>query len=419
MSSESKTKIPGPIIAVGLIAVVWAVMEFWPEPTPEEKTPDQAPVANIELNSTVARESGEWSTYHGGPALTGVVEVNLPDAPEVLWRFQANSPVYYPPVSNEGRIFFSTIKGGVFALDLNGNEIWSKHFFQKPYRDGRPRVERFDAPISCFGDTVLVGSMRGLVYAFDTATGDLKWNYTIDSAVLGAINLYDPSDAPGDESVFLIEQGEGILHSIDLKTGKARWKTEAIDRCDGSPSIKDGAIVFGSCAAALHVFSAKDGTLVKNIGFDEDSQVAGGAAIVGESAYVGSHSGRLFSTNLNTGEILWYNEDSYDEIFETPAVDDEFVIFSSYDGNVYALHRETGKTVWTFETDGVPTSPVIASDKVVITSDGIMSLLKRTTGEEIWTYEISDETSSAAIINGMIVVGSDDGTVTAFGKATQ
>lgn len=431
MSEEPKRKIPGPFLAVGAIAIIWIGLEIWPlvtsddTLTSESETRPETPVSIvaakppvISSDSTYTLEGGDWSTYHGGPALAGVVATTLPDAPELLWRFQADAAVYYPPVSSEGRIFFSTLKGGVFALDLDGKEIWSDHFFQKPYRDGRPRVERFDAPISCFGDTVLVGSMRGIVYAFDTETGEQKWTYDIGGAVLGTINMYDPSDAPGDETVFMIDQGEGILHSVDLETGKALWQTEGIDRCDGSPSIKDDVIVFGSCAAALHVFSAIDGSLVRNIGFDEDSQVAGGAAIVGDSAYVGSQSGRLFNTNLNTGEIIWFNEDSYDEIFETPAVNRDFVVFSSYDGNVYGLARDTGKRIWTFETDGVPTSPVIVGDKVVVTSDGILSLLRLTTGEEVWSYEISDETSSPAIINGMIVIGSDDGTIAAFGIQT-
>ena len=432
MSKEPRKKIPGPFLAVGVIAIIWIGLEIWPvlnrddTQTSEKESSPEPPVSTsvksmpvISSDSDYLSAGGDWSTYHGGPALAGVVEAALPDAPELLWRFQADAAVYYAPVSSEGRLFFSTLKGGVFALDFNGKEIWSDHFFQKPYRDGRPRVERFDAPISCFGDTVLVGSIRGLVYAFDTASGEQKWTYDIGGAVLGTINMYDPSDAPGDETVFMIDQGEGILHSVDLQTGKALWKTEGIDRCDGSPSIKDGVIVFGSCAAALHVFSAIDGSLVKNIGFDEDSQVAGGAAIVGDSAFVGSHSGRLFHTNLNTGEIVWFNEDSYDEIFETPAVSRDFVVFSSYDGNVYGLSRETGKRIWTFETDGVPTSPVIAGDKVVVTSDGILSLLRLATGEEVWSYEISDETSSPAIINGMIVIGSNDGTVAAFGARTE
>ncbi|MFP6583344.1 MAG: PQQ-binding-like beta-propeller repeat protein [Candidatus Hydrogenedentota bacterium] len=430
MSDPPKRSIPGPVIAVGLIASVWLGSQIWPlfsgdKEKVESSLPDASTSGRtitemqteiVVSDASYQPEGGSWSTYHGGPALTGVVDTNLPDEPELLWRFQADASVYYAPVSTDDGIFFNTSKGGVFALDFSGNELWSDHYFQEPYHDGRPRVERFDAPISAFESTVLMGAMRGLVYALDAATGEQKWIYDIGGPVLGTANFHDPTDAPGDERIFIIEQGEGVLHSIALATGEGVWKTPGVERCDGSPSIKGNAIIYGSCAAALHVFSAKDGSLVKDILFDEDSQVAGGAAIVGDSAYVGTHSGRLFHASLNAGEVIWVNEDSLDEIFETPAVNRDYVVFSSYDGSVYALNRDTGKLIWSFETDGTPTSPVIAGDKVVITTDGILVLLRLATGEEIWSIEISDETSSPAIINGMIVVGSDDGTVSAYGN---
>lgn len=437
MTEPVKKKVSGPFIAIGLIAVIWIALQLRPAPKDDvpaavsnsTESTGTASTSNVSAPITVdansARvvepeaeyvvEGGSWSTFHGGPALTGTVADTLPAAPELRWRFQADASVYYPPVTSEGRIYFNTLKGGVYALDFDGNEIWTKQFFQEPHRDGRPRPERFDAPISCFDSTVLLGSMRGLVYAFDGATGDTKWTYDLGGPVLGTINLHDPSDAPGDERVFIIDQSEGVLHCVELATGTLLWKTDPVERCDGSPSIKGDVIVYGSCAAALHVFSATTGDLLKDIPFDEDSQVAGGAAIVGESAFVGSHSGRFFRTDLNAGTVVWYNEDSLDEIFETPAVDENYVVFGSYDGNVYALYRETGERVWTFETDGVPTSPVIAANTVLITSDGILHLLDIDSGEEVWSQEISDEVSSPAIINGMIVVSSDDGTVSAYG----
>lgn len=428
MSNDApKLSIPGPFIAVGLIAAVWLGSQLWAMFSPSEESapqvsesasdPSELPPQNtvVVSDTTESFKGGIWSTYHGGPSLTGVADITLPDEPELLWRFQADAPIYYAPVADEDRIYFSTSKGGVFALDLTGNEVWSQHYFQEPYRDGRPRVERFDAPISTFQSTVLIGAMRGLVYALDGATGDEKWTYDIGGPVLGTVNFHDPSETPGDERVFIIEQGEGVLHAVDLASGEGLWSTPGVERCDGSPSIKGNAIIFGSCAAALHVFSADDGSWVKDIAFDEESQVAGGAAIVGDSAYVGSHSGRLFHAGLNSGEVVWVNEDSYDEIFETPAVSKDFVVFSSYDGSVYALDRSTGKKVWVYESDGTPTSPVIAGDKVIVTTDGVLMLLRLATGEVVWSTEISDETSSPSIINGMIVVGSDDGTVTAYG----
>jgi outer membrane protein assembly factor BamB len=440
MSKETKKKIPGPFIAVVIIALAWAGYQFWPSSggpddttktaavdppeseTPvetEPSTPGQPPSADgpdSTASESYETEGDQWSTYHGGPALTGAIDVTLSEEPELLWRFQADSSVYFAPVKDDEHIFFATNKGGVYALDFEGNEVWSKHYFREPYRDGRPRPERFDAPISCFGDTVLVGAIRGLLYAFDTKTGENKWTYDAEGPILGTANFHDPSDAEGDEQVFIIGQGDGALHFIELATGKKIRITEANDRCDGSPSIRGDHIVYGSCAAALHVYSATDGKKIKDVPLDDESQVAGGAAVAGGSAFVGSHSGRLFNIHVERGETLWTNDDSEDEIFETPAVNKDYVVFSSFDGSVYALDRETGKKIWSFDTEGLPTSPVIAGDKVVVTSDGILFLLGLTDGEVIWRYEISDEVSSPAIINGMIVVGSEDGIVSAYGS---
>ena len=435
MSEPAKKKgIPGPFVAVGLIALVWIGLQIGPmlggresepasdEPLEQSGAPETAPSVNApqQQDATVvgetnyALEGGTWSTYHGGPALVGVVDAELGDALEVVWRVQADSGVYFAPVADIDTIFFATNKGAVHALDYEGNEVWKRQFMQEPYRDGRERVERFDAPAAVFESTVIVSAMRGMVYALDAESGDTRWTYDVGGAVLGTANFHPGTSESGDERVFVIEQSEGVLHAIDLASGETLWKTEGVERCDGSPSVKDGAIVFGSCASALHVYSTVDGGLVKEIAFDEDSQVAGGAAIVGDSAYVGTHSGRVFRAGLNAGEVMWFNEDSYDEIFETPAVTQEYVVFSSYDGNIYALNPETGELIWRKETDGIPTSPVIAGDRVVITTDGVLLLLNLATGEELWSYEISDEASSPAIVGGLVVVGSDDGTVTAF-----
>lgn len=431
MSEPRKSRIPGPFVAVGVIALVWVGLQVAPmlqggddevvEDVVEEiveTTGEDVRDATIISDTAYALEGGTWSTYHGGPALVGVVDANLGDALQLTWRVQAESGVYYPPVADEERVVFATNKGAVHAVDYAGKEIWKRQFMQEPYRDGRERVERFDAPVAIFDSTVIVSAMRGTVYALDAKTGDTKWTYDVGGAVLGTANFHPGTDAEGDERIFIIEQGEGVLHAIDLASGETVWKTKGVERCDGSPSVKGDAIVYGSCAAALHVFNAGDGSPVKDIPFDEESQVAGGAAIVGDSAYVGTHSGRLFKAGLNSGEVMWFNEDSFDEIFETPAVTPEFVVFSSYDGNIYALNPETGEKIWQHETPGIPTSPVIAGNRVVVTTDGVLLLLDLSTGEELWSYEISDESSTPSIIGNLVVVGSDDGTVTAFGAAS-
>ena len=438
---SEKRKLSAPVVVVAILVLGWAGAMIWPSlmrddatddassrqdlpvedvaglpasETSEEIRASDAPVPYLP-NVEVEYADAAWSTYHGGPALTGAVQGALPEEPVVLWRFQADAPVYHTPVSCGERVYFSTTRGGVFALDLEGNEIWSKHLVREMKRDGTPRMERFDAPAACFNGVLLIGAMSGTLYAFDASTGDEKWRYDVGGPILGTANLRRSAEASGTDLVYVIGQDDGTLHGIDLESGTRVWKAEAIDRCDGSPSVGGDAIIFGSCAAALHVFSTEDGELTKNIPIDDDSQIAGGVALVGDSVFSGSHSGYLIHANSETGEIVWINEDSEDEVLTTPAVSGDWVVFSSYDGLVYGLDRRTGQKKWSFDTEGWPTSPVIAADKVVLSADGVLYLLRLDTGEKIWSYEVSDEATSPAIIRGMIVVGSEDGTITAFG----
>ncbi|MBI2432566.1 MAG: PQQ-binding-like beta-propeller repeat protein, partial [Candidatus Hydrogenedentes bacterium] len=357
-----------------------------------------------------------WSTYHGGPELAGYVETALPEEPEVLWRYQADGPIYFTPVADEHGLYANTRTGQVCALDFQGNERWTRQLMREKGPDGTEKPERLEAPLAAFLSLVIAGATSGKVYALDAATGDVRWSYDLNGTVLGTVNLA-PATAPGEPNrLFVINQDDGALHCVDAITGNGLWQADPIDRCDGSAAIGGGSVVFGSCAAALHVFKAADGVLQQNIALDMDSQVASGPALAGTFIYSGSHSGFFYNADAATGRILWINKDSEGEIFSTPAVAPELVVFSCDDGNVYALERRTGARKWTFETDATPTSPVIAGTKVLVGADGVLYIVELETGEKIWSYEISDEIAAPALIEGMVVVGSEDGTVTALGK---
>ncbi|HPK00802.1 MAG TPA: PQQ-binding-like beta-propeller repeat protein, partial [Candidatus Hydrogenedentes bacterium] len=90
------------------------------------------------------------------------------------------------------------------------------------------------------------------------------------------------------------------------------------------------------------------------------------------------------------------------------------VIFGCADGDIHGLERESGTPVWTVETGGMATSPVIARDKVVVGSRGTLLLLRLDGGEKLWSHEVSDEITAPAVYDGLVIVGCDDGTVAAF-----
>ncbi|VGO21745.1 outer membrane protein assembly factor BamB family protein [Pontiella sulfatireligans] len=377
---------------------------------------------------------GEWNTYHGGGDLRGVSDAIVPPKPQLLWRYSAGGEVYSTPVSDGKRIFFSAKKGQVVALDLNGSKVWKKSF-SRTNDAGAAMPVRFEAPLACADGLVFAATTRGTLHALDAKTGEEKWCYESGGIITGSPNFVprkinsDRKDAKTQRTeklsvlassrskqsaVVVLDQSEGSLHCLDVQTGKRIWKTEGVERCDGAPGIGNGQIVFGSCLAALHVYGA-DGKHLKDIEVGGDGQIAGGVAVDGKLAFAGTRDGGLICADLDAGDIVWSSDESEDQTFSTPSVTDKLVVYSSDDGLVYAVERVEGKTVWKFDTGGLPYSPVVAGDKVVVSADGVLYLLKLEDGAKLWSTEVSDDATAPAIIGGLIVVGADDGTVSAWG----
>jgi outer membrane protein assembly factor BamB len=382
-----------------------------PEATTAPATPAPAapaPAAN-EVPASI------WSTYHGDTNLAGVASGTLPDTPSRLWRFQTNSPLFYGPVASESLLHFVTSQGELVTADFTGKKIWSKQLTRTSINDEAEQNARVDGPVSCYESTLVLGTMAGVVYAFDAATGNEKWKHDMGSPVLGSIT-YQPASATQPQArLYVIGQEDGALHCLSFADGSPLWKSEPIDRCDGSPAAGEGVVSFGSCASALHVVSAENGTILKNIAVGKESQIAGGVAIRGNSVFSGTHAGELIHANLATGEIVWTNKDCQAEVFTTPAVSADKVIYGGMDDIVYAVDRATGTNVWKFDAKGMPGSAVIVGDKVVVTANGVLYMLALADGKQLWSYEVSDEITPPSIINGMILVGGKDGSLSAFG----
>lgn len=409
------------IIATAGVAV-WVMYAHRPEePVSAGDADSRVPDATAGDRQGVQRpqETGEWNTYHGNAGLSGVTSAALPDRLAPLWRFRAGAAVRNTPVVAAGRVFVANAKGEILAADLNGELLWSVALTTGVGQDGTPHGEIIDAPLACFNGLVLAGTADGTLYALDAVTGEEKWRYDVGGLILGTPNRVSvpATDAETERAaVIVVSQDDGALHCVDLTDGQPIWQTEGVSRCDGSPAVGDGLVVFGSCVAALHVFSSADGRLERDIEVGTDSEVAGGVAVDGGTVVTGSRSGRVLHADLRTGATIWVNDDSNYEVFSTPAVSRDYVVFASNDGYVYALNRETGVQRWAFDTSGMPSSPVIAGDKVVITADGFLYTVQLEDGAPVWSYEVSDVITGPAVVGGRIIVGSEDGTVTAFGE---
>ncbi|MDX9973053.1 MAG: PQQ-binding-like beta-propeller repeat protein [FCB group bacterium] len=396
-----------PLYGVLLLALLAGACSEPAAPKPE---PAAVPVPEPKMMAA------DWPTYHGTYALDGAVDLTLPEKPVQRWRYDVGAPILNPPVAQGERIYVADTRGGVHAVDLKGDKIWSRTFTEPARQGSVAGGMAFDAPLALFESTLIACSAGGRIYAMDTATGDTRWETNTDVPVLGTPNVaVVESDKGPVKQVLFIDQTDGVLHALDFADGKPLWQGKEITRCDASPAVSGDTVAFGSCAGALHIVSAKNGEMLREVSIDEDSQVAGGVVLLGDLIYAATRGGKFIHANYRTGEIVWVNEDCEEDALTTPAVRGDAIVFSGDDGGVYCLERESGKLRWRVEFKGQPTSPVIVGDKVAVASRGKLYLLRLSDGQELWSYEVSDEVTSPIVAGELLVVGSEDGALVAFG----
>jgi outer membrane protein assembly factor BamB len=363
-------------------------------------------LASLLLSITVAHAAtnGSWVTYHGDFALTGNTTVTLPADLSKRWTYKTTGPVRTTPVSDGKHIYVMTDTADLISLTMRGKERWKRTI----------NNESFSAPLILAQALLIVGSDSGFLYAFETTTGFVKWKLNLDASIQGSATFLEDT-----QEIVVLSQGDGSIHAIDPIKGKKVWTIDGLARCDGSPAAAYNRIVFGSCAAALHVFTSTNRSLMHNVELDAESQVAGGSALDKDLAFFSSRSGNFVCANTSTGTIKWQNTNNADEAFSTPAFNDTSVIFSSDNGNIYHLLKETGKQLWAFDTLGIPSSPIISGNKVIVSSDGSLYMIDLESGNKLWSQKITDDITSPAVAGNQLLVGTDDGRIISFGSTSK
>jgi len=346
----------------------------------------------------------EWPTYHGDYSLRGVATADLGSTLKRVWRVRVGENVSVPVVAGGERLYVLHDESVATALSLEGKKLWScKLGFST------------DAPIAYAQGKILAAGSEGRLVALDAATGGVLWRGEIGDGVMGTPNVM--SAGQGEKSVvFVMAQSEGVVHAFDLATGRQRWVAEATTRCDGHMSVGKDKLVFGNCDAGVQVLSA-DGRKGEFVAVGDGAEMAGGTAVMKGRVYAGNRSGEMVCVDLATSSVVWRYDKSEGEMFTTPAVSGNRVVFCSGECIVHCLDSETGTAVWTYETQGSqPHSPAIAGDKVVGAVDGTVFLLRLKDGKKLWSKQVADEVAGPSVAYGKVIVGTGDGHVIAFDK---
>jgi outer membrane protein assembly factor BamB len=153
------------------------------------------------------------------------------------------------------------------------------------------------------------------------------------------------------------------------------------------------------------------------------------------SIYMGTDNDGFVALSQQDGGIIWRKQiGSHPRgkgIFSTPALSHSHVYFGAYDGNVYALEKETGKVQWIFrEADWVGSSPSLAGDANLIFIGLEFGLFKKmggivaldaSTGEKKWEARMEEYVHCSPAYSeefGVVAIGDNAGNVYLFNAKT-
>ncbi len=279
---------------------------------------------------------------------------------------------------------------GLFAFDPEtGQELW------------RVLVDNdliLAAPAYADG-IVYFGTSSGQVYAVDTATRNVKpnWSFQAKEAIWGSPLVIG-------ERVY-VPAMDHYLYCLDATTGQEVWNFKADGALAARPSPNDGTLYQGAFDGRVYAVEAGSGQQVSGFDFKAQNWIWSEVLVAGERLYVSSLDGKLYALDAATGQVLPgypYSTEVTDYVRAAPAQIGDLVVIATANGRVMAVNGQSGQVVgspWTSGTLGVSilTTPVVSGERVyVILSNGQVQAFEVLKGllAPGWSFSAADGTIS-------------------------
>jgi outer membrane protein assembly factor BamB len=321
-------------------------------------------------------------------AVSQLWSVNLGDGEGRRWLRQ------HPTIAN-GRVYATDDKGNLVALDAaTGKEIWaanavtmaatrSKLVFWKKHDaieaglTGSPGVGN---------GLVVVGGRNGEVVAFGE-DGTRKWSVKVSSEVLSAPLV--------DATRVVVRSNDGRVFGLDPADGSRKWvydrglPTLSV-RGNATPVGANGTVYIGYDDGTLVALREEDGQraweqiVAEPEGRTELARMAdidGEIFLDGDQLFVVSYHDKVMALSATSGQPLWQHDVGG---WSGAALTADKLLLTDQTGNVWALNRETGDSLWkqNLLENRQLTTPVIQGDYAVVGDlEGYLHWFRLETGD--------------------------------------
>ena len=312
------------------------------------------------------------------------------------------------------RLRLDADNGVVFAIDPKGEvsafkgkqRLWQKKVSKDNLSSGVEAAEGL----------VVVGNQKGQLFALDQQTGDQKWTAQLTGALLAPSLIH----AGRVSSV----SNDGTVYAHEIATGAQVWTYNLPNvqfslRGMAAPVALDARnVLIASSNAYIYALDALSGVpkLQRRVAVSDgrsDIQrlvdIDGEPVVAGQFVVTTSYQGQVTVLDLASQQVVWSEDASS---IQRPEVVGNGVFVAQTDGKIKAFEITSGQLLW--ENDQLLnrklSNPVmLGTDLVVGDLDGVLHLIDPRTGQITGRSKTSGEVRSLRVIDNQLYVSTRKG----------
>ena len=321
------------------------------------------------------------------------------------WRTRFGGAVDRAPTVVNGTAYVPTTDGVLHALDrASGTELWSVDVGASP------------RPPTVANGTAYVTASNNRVYAFDVESGDLQWSYNTGDKGISQAIVYEDSVYVTTRVGDSYDTDEGAVYALDPETGQREWHQEFGNQpIDSPPVVTDTTVYVATQKGEVRALDRLSGTPRWTESFSGGFDSA--PTIRDNTLYVGNKNGDVLALDPSDGSTEW-SRSIEGSIHRSLAVSDERVYAVAGD-ELVAVSRSNHSERWTFQADGVLTTPPVVTDGTAYVGSkegqriyGVDTF----DGSERWRHYTSRLTDGLALVNDTLYYGTRGGLTALTGE---